>query len=175
MARQFRWVLAAIFVAGAGTAGAHGRQAEPPQAPKQNQQQPQQNQPERDGRRDGSHDRRMWWKDPKDMAEIGLTAEQSATIDAIFKAELAKILPLRESVQELERTLNETIRANTTDTAIFARQVQKIEAKRAELNTMRTVMLYRMRRVLNADQNARFQAMVDRQNERRRQDSDRRR
>ncbi len=167
-------MLAAMVFAGAGHAVAQSRQSEQPQPPKEN---PQQSQPARDGRRDGSHDRRPWWKDPKDVAEIGLAPDQSTAIDAVFKAELAKILPLREAVNELERSLNETIRANTTDIAVFARQVQKIETKRAELNTMRTVMLYRMRRLLNADQNARFQAMVDRQREtdRRKQDAERRR
>jgi hypothetical protein len=41
---------------------------------------------------------------------------------------------------------------------------------------MRIVMLYRMRRVLNADQNARLQAMFDRNDAaRKKQDDDRRR
>jgi hypothetical protein len=76
----------------------------------------------------------------------------------------------------MERDLNATIRASTTDVAVFTRQVQKIEARRAELNTMRIVMLYRMRRVLNADQNARLQAMFDRNDAaRKKQDDDRRR
>ena len=155
-----------MVLAGVAQAGAQAAQSGQPQTPQQNQKQ---DQPAKDSRRDGGHDRRPWWKDPKDVAEIGLTPDQSAAIDVIFKAELAKILPLREAVNELERSLNDTIRANTTDVAVFARQVQKIETKRAELNTMRTVMLYRMRRVLNADQNARFQAMVDRQRERERE------
>jgi Spy/CpxP family protein refolding chaperone len=127
----------------------------------------------RETRRDG--DRRPWWKNPKDMTEIGLSSEQSAEIDRIFHAEIAKMRPLRETVNNLERALDETMRANTADIDAFARQVNKIEGKRAELNSMRTVMLYRMRRVLNADQNAKFQAMLDRQREaERRKDGDRR-
>jgi hypothetical protein len=45
---------------------------------------------------------------------------------------------------------------------------------RAELNTLRTVMLYRMRRVLNSDQNAKVQAMWDRREAERRRDGDKR-
>jgi Spy/CpxP family protein refolding chaperone len=166
MARHTRWALASVLLA-ALTAPLQGGtlQTEHPQA-----------QQAKDQRRDGN-DRRPWWKNPKDMAEIGLSADQSTEIDRIFHAEIAKMRPLRETVTGLERALDETMRANTADIDAFARQVNKIESKRAELNSMRTVMLYRMRRVLNADQNARFQAMLDRQREaeRRKQDSDRRR
>ena len=170
MARHTRWALAALLLA-AIAAPLHGRapQAEAPQA-----EAPPKVQQARDSRRDGN-DRRPWWKNPKDMAEIGLTADQSATIDGIFHAEIEKMKPLRETVNGLERALDETMRANTADISAFARQVQKIENKRAELNTMRTVMLYRMRRVLTQEQNAKFRAMWDRREaERRKQDGDRR-
>ena len=167
MARQTRWALAALLMA-ALAAPLQGRAPQTETTPPKVQQ-------ARDARRDGN-DRRPWWKNPKDMTEIGLSAEQSAEIDRIFHAEIAKMRPLRETVNNLERALDETMRANTADIDAFARQVNKIESKRAELNSMRTVMLYRMRRVLNADQNAKFQAMLDRQREaeRRKQDSERR-
>ena len=168
MARQYRWVIAALLVAAASLlAEAREPQSETQQRP------PQQNQsPEKRG---SDHDRRYWWKHPRDMAEIGLTADQSATIDSIFRTEIEKMKPMRDTINGLERSLNETIRANTTDVAVFTRQVQKIEKMRAELNTMRLVMLYRMRRVLNADQNAKFQAMWDRREAERRRQDDRRR
>lgn len=164
MASQTRWATAVVLLA-AMAAPLQGR------APQAEQPKPQVQQA-RDTR---GHERRPWWKNPADMAEIGLTADQSAQIDAIFRAEIEKMKPLRETVNGLERALDETMRANTADISAFARQVHKIESKRAELNTMRTVMLYRMRRVLNVDQNAKFQAMLDRREaERRRQDGDRR-
>ena len=165
MARHTRWALAVLVAALATPLQAGGPQAEPPRP---------QAQQAKDSRRDGN-DRRPWWKNPRDMAEIGITAAQSKQIDDLFHAEIEKMKPLRDTVNELERALDETMRANTADISAFARQVQKIEGKRAELNTMRTVMLYRMRRVLNADQNAKLLAMWDRQQaERRKQDGDRR-
>lgn len=170
MARQTRWAVAVVLLA-ALAAPLHGRG---PQVEQTEKAQPKVQQASRDTRRDGN-DRRPWWKNPKDMAEIGLTSEQSTTIDRIFHDEIEKMKPLRQTVNELERALDETMRANTADISAFSRQVQKIEGKRAELNTMRTVMLYRMRRVLNAEQNAKLLAMWDRQQaERRKQDGDRR-
>ena len=168
MTRQNRRALALAVVAVAlVTAEARGFQADPKRPPQEQG---------RDNRRDQNHERRPWWKNPQDMAEIGLTAEQSATIDAIFKSEIEKMKPLRDSIERLQRSLNDTIRENTTEVAAFTHQVQKIEKVRAELNTIRTVMLYRMRRVLTNDQHAKVQAMLDRREaERRKQDSDRRR
>jgi Spy/CpxP family protein refolding chaperone len=169
MARQIRLVLAALVVVATATVSeARG--------PLQIEAGQQQKAEARDNRRDAG-DRRPspWWKNPKDMAEIGLTQEQSRTIDDIFHTELEKIKPLWEEIRKLERSLNEMLRANTADVAVVARQVEKIERMRAEHNTLRTVMLYRMRRVLSSEQNAKFQAMLDRREaEQRRRETDRR-
>ena len=171
MARQSRRALATLVVIAVAllTAEARGWQSnqQPPAKP---------NAQGRDNKgRDSNHERRLWWKNAQDMAEIGLSAEQSATIDAIFKSEIEKMKPLRDSINDMERALNTTIRENTTEVAAFTRQVQKIEKMRAELNTIRTVMLYRMRRVLTNEQHAKVQAMLERREaERRKQQDDRR-
>lgn len=167
MARQYRWVLAALLLVVTPLLSEAGaRQTDAPPPPQQQNSQ----------RGENRHERRLWWKDARDMAEIGLTPEQSSAIDGIFQTEIEKMKPMRESINQDERALNDTIRENTLDVALFTKRVQRIEKKRAELNIMRTVMLYRMRRVLNADQNAKFQTLLERREaERRRQDNDRRR
>lgn len=104
----------------------------------------------------------IWWKDEAARSDLKLTAEQVAEIDKIFHTNLAKAKPLREELNALEVTLNRTIRENTADVQVVAAQVEKVESKRAELNRMRVVMLYRMRHILTPDQNTRFQARVDR-------------
>lgn len=172
MARHICWALAALFASGTlvlstgSTVRAEYLQPVTPQ-----------NRPaaEQDQRREG-HDRRPWWKDSKDMAEIGLTAAQSAEIDRIFHGEIEKMKPMRALITEMERGVDASSRANTADIEAYARQVRQVEHKRAELNTARTVMLYRMRRVLNAEQNVKFQALYDRRDaDRKKQDAERRR
>lgn len=168
MARHLGWVIAALFASGTLTVSAGSTvQAEAPVAQAE----------KTDGRQEkrGDHDRRPWWKHPRDMAEIGLTAAQSAEIDKIFRTEIEKMKPMRTLIMELERGVDATSRANTADIEAYARQVRQVEHKRAELNTARTVMLYRMRRVLNAEQNVKFQAFYDRETERKKQDAERRR
>ena len=170
MASHIGWALAALLASGSivsstgSTLQTEGQAAQ--QKPAAVQQDP---------RRD-NHDRRPWWKDPKDMVEVGLTSAQSAEIDLIFRTEMDKMKPMRTLITEMERGVDATSRANTADIDAYARQVKQVEHKRAELNTARTVMLYRMRRVLSAEQNVKFQAFFDRREvERKKQDADRRR
>lgn len=172
MARHIGWGLVALvasgtFVLSTGSTvrAEQGQAATTPARPAAPQQDP----------RKENHDRRPWWKNPTHIAEIGLTPAQSAEIDRIFTTEIERMKPMRAQITELERGVDATSRANTTDIEAYARQVRQVEHKRAELNTLRTVMLYRIRRVLNAEQNVKFQAMSDRREaERKKQDGDRR-
>jgi Spy/CpxP family protein refolding chaperone len=170
MVRHFRAALLAVVFASATLTAASERRPQGEIPPVQ-----QAAPADRQEKRGDNHERRPWWKNPRDMAEIGLSAAQSAEIDRIFHAEVEKMKPMRQLVVELERGVDATMRANTTDIAAFARQVERVEQQRAELNKARTVMLYRMRRVLNAEQNVKFQAFYDRREAERKKDADHRR
>jgi Spy/CpxP family protein refolding chaperone len=130
----------------------------------------------KDQKPSSTHQRTAWWKDEKARAEIGLTVDQSAEIDRIFKNYIERAKPLREEVSTLEKALSETMKANTAHVSVVEQQVDKVENRRAELNKLRVVMLYRMHRVLSPEQNGRFQAYMDRREaERKKQDGDRHR
>lgn len=170
MARHFRGALIAALIASGTFAAAAERRPQAELPPVQTERP--------DGRQEkrGSHDDRgPWWKNPRYVGELGLTADQSSKIDKIFRIEVEKMKVIRAEINELERGVDATMRANTNDIAAFARQVEQVERKRAELNKARTVMLYRMRRVLNAAQHVKFQALHDRDVARKKQDADRRR
>lgn len=152
MARQLRWALAVVIAFGAIGSGAATGQSHPQTRPV--------TPPE--VRRDDRGGRWIWWKDKHAVAELAITPEQSAAIDRIFKESIDKSKPLREEVMRLEKALSLTIKANTADVSIVEQQVDTVETKRAELNKIRVVMLYRMHKVLSLEQNAKFQAMVDR-------------
>ena len=172
MARHFRsWSVALLIAVGLGSVAdllAAGWHAEPQTQTAA--------QPERKDQKPSGHQGTPWWKDDKARAEIGFTADQAAEIDRIFNAYIDKAKPLREEVNALEDALSATMKANTADVSVVEKQVEKVENKRAELNKLRVVMLYRMHRVLTPEQNARLQAYRDRREaERRKQDGDRRR
>jgi Spy/CpxP family protein refolding chaperone len=151
MARHIGWALAiCVLLGSAGTASAsHCTSAQA------DQQKPQQNS-------DKKPPVWIWWKDESAKSDLKLTADQIAEIDKNFQSYLTKAKPLREEVMALEGTLNRTIRENTADVSVVSSLVEKVEGKRAELNKMRVVMLYRIRHVLTPEQNTKFNARVDR-------------
>lgn len=181
MARQMCWAYAGLLAVGISApvfqAGLHAQGGSPSQ-----QQQQGQKPPSRDDRRDvrepepfENHPRYPWWRDDKAMAAAGFSAEQGSEIGRILQESIEKMRPLREEVMQLQKTLNQTIEANIADVATFQKQVDKIETKRAELNKMRLVMLYRMHRVLTPEQNTKLLAYFEkREAERRKQAGDRR-
>ena len=69
---------------------------------------------------------------------------------------------LKEKVDSLEAGVSQTIKDGSADLAVVTQQVDRFEAARADLSKTRTLMLYRMRGVLTADQRTRLKAMMDR-------------
>lgn len=163
MARQIGCALA-ILLSLASTASLHA-QSEQQQPP-----------PRTEHKTDSNRQSRpQWWKDDKFRAEVGFTLEQAAEIDKIFAEWREKAVPLREQVTELDKKIEKMSAARDTDLAIFTHTVEKAEARRAELNKLRTVMLYRISRVFTPEQNARFHGAYERwQAAHRKQDGNRR-
>lgn len=161
MARQSVWALAALVVLGtAGVQGYTPPQADPPK-PQQQRSEP------REGRRG------PWWKAPHPVAaELAISPDQSAAIDKIFWAYVEKSKPLRAELNDLERALDRVMHANLAEISVVEQESARIEAKRAELMTMRTVMLYSVRRVLKPDQIEKYDRI---EAARKKQDAERRR
>lgn len=112
--------------------------------------------------------RRKWWLDDKLKTELGLSAQQSADVEATFQSAIPRLKAYKEQLDELEAELSRLIRERVADESTVAAHVDKVEAARAELSKARTLMLYRMHRILSPEQNARLQEMHDRwQKERR--------
>ena len=83
--------------------------------------------------------------------ELGLSAEQSARIDAVFQAAIPQLRPKKEELDKQEAELSQLIAADA-DEALVTRQVDKVEAIRRSMNKMRTLMLLQERQVLSPDQ-----------------------
>ncbi len=89
-------------------------------------------------------------------AELRLSAEQSARIEEIFTASFAK---MREKVDELNRReeqVSNLISGNDVTEAQLLKEADQVEALRSSLSKDRTLMLFRMRRVLSAEQRSKL-------------------
>jgi len=92
-----------------------------------------------------------WWKDPQFQRELGLSADQSARIDAIFEAAISQLRPKKEELDKQEELLSQQIVAGADETLV-TRQVDKVEAIRSHMNKMRTLMLLKERQILSPEQ-----------------------
>ena len=132
-------------------------------------------QPGTDGRSKDDH-RVPWWKAPDTRAELAITDKQSKDIDDIFQETVPALRAAKEELDKLDETVAKLIKDGTADISVVARQVAQAEQARANLTTKRTVMLYRMHRLLTPDQRAKLDAMfAQREAERRKNDPNGRR
>ena len=92
-----------------------------------------------------------WWKDAQFQRDLGLSADQITRIDAIFQAAISQLRPKAEELNQQEELLSQQIAAGA-DEGLVTKQVDKVEAIRAHLNKMRTLMLLKERQVLSSDQ-----------------------
>jgi Spy/CpxP family protein refolding chaperone len=154
MARHLAWVLAATLTYGAPlsvwAASDHGGAAE--------QRGESRDRNDRDSQ--GRNDHRPWkfWQGDS-QTELGITNQQSSEIEQIFQSTRPKLEASKDKIDKLEAILSQTIKDNTADLAVVGQQVDRLEAARADLSKTRTLMLYRMRGVLSADQRAKLQAL----------------
>jgi Spy/CpxP family protein refolding chaperone len=103
-----------------------------------------------------------WWVDEQSRAELGISDQQSTEIEQIFSSTLPRLRAERQELDQLEAALAQIIKDGVADPATVKKQVDKVENLRAELNKGRTLMLYRMHRVLTAEQRQKLQAMFQR-------------
>ena len=128
-----------------------------------------------DGRGKDEH-RLPWWKAPDTRAELGISDKQSKEIDDIFQETVPGLRAAKDELDKLDEAVAKLIKEGAADIAVVARQVGQAEQARANLTTKRTVMLYRMHRLLTPDQRAKLDAMfAQREAERRKNDPNGRR
>jgi Spy/CpxP family protein refolding chaperone len=127
--------------------------------------------------KDGKDPHRVpWWKAADTRAELGITDKQSKEIDDIFQATLPSLRAAKDELDKLDDALDSLIKEGTADSSVVARQVGQAEQARANLTTKRTVMLYRMHRLLTPEQRTKLDAMFARREaERRKNDPNGRR
>mgnify|MGYP002633440903 CR=1 FL=1 len=93
-----------------------------------------------------------WWQSEEVRTELGLTDEQSTSLDGIYQETLPK---QRESMRRLdaeELTLSTLIADMNVQELDVTRQIDRVEAARSELSKTRILMVFRMYRVLSEAQ-----------------------
>lgn len=103
---------------------------------------------------------RKWWQDEATMALLEMTPQQSTDVEEIFQATRARLGDLKKVLDALEADLSAMIRQRR-DEAVVAAKLDEVEDARSSLNKARTLMLYRMHRVLTPEQDAKLKELFD--------------
>jgi Spy/CpxP family protein refolding chaperone len=99
-----------------------------------------------------------WWESDDVRSELGLTDKQSAEAEQIFQAAWPKLKTSKETLDRLEEELSRTIAEGTAAEAAVSQQVDRVEAARSELGKLRTLMLFRLNKILTAEQRVKLKA-----------------
>lgn len=147
-----RQVSAAVLAGVLATAGAAaaGQQRDPQRAAQSQAHDGQRP----DGRRGSPQvpQRAKWWQDEKMKAELRLTADQSTRIEDLFQTYFARMKDTADELGRREEQLSRLISGNDVTEAQLLKEADQVEVLRGTLAKARTLLLFRMRRVLSADQ-----------------------
>jgi Spy/CpxP family protein refolding chaperone len=98
-----------------------------------------------------------WWQSEEYKRELRLTPEQSKKLEDVFQAAVPTLKSLKKALDQAESEFERLLERG--DDGSVMDQVERVEAARAELNKSHTMMMLRMKRVLTAEQWAKFTAM----------------
>ena len=93
-----------------------------------------------------------WWKDEREKAELRLADDQATRVDAVFQEWWPKLRASYEELNKREGQLDALIKRKETSETDVIRQLQQVKEARGEVNMNRTLMLYRMYRILSPEQ-----------------------
>lgn len=102
-----------------------------------------------------------WWRSESFKKELGLSADQATKIDGIHQTTLPELRQEWDELNKFEAKLSKLLESGN-DEALIARQIDRVETARANLNKTRSLMLARIRLVLNPEQRAKFKVLAER-------------
>lgn len=102
-----------------------------------------------------------WWQSERFVRELGLSAEQSARLEEVFKASWPALHAAKADLDRLETELSRLIAEGSASEAQVLQQIDRVEASRSAMGRTRSLMLYRMHRLLTAEQRVKLKALYE--------------
>jgi Spy/CpxP family protein refolding chaperone len=100
-----------------------------------------------------------WWQTERFQKELSLTTEQISRIEGIYTTTEPMLRAQKKATDKHEEKLSKLIQDPKSDEAMVLQATDRLEAARNELSRTRTLMLFRIRRVLTEDQLVKLNAM----------------
>jgi Spy/CpxP family protein refolding chaperone len=103
-----------------------------------------------------------WWKRPRIVQLLGLTAEQQTKLEDIFSRRRREFVDLKADVERRQIDVEELVAKKDTDPRKISTAVDALEQSRLKLRKTATMMFLEQRDVLSA---AQWQQVLDRREE----------
>lgn len=102
-----------------------------------------------------------WWQSERFVQELNLTRDQSTRIDEVFQSSWPALHAAKADLDRLETELSQLIADGTASEAKVLQHIDRVEASRSAMGRTRSLMLYRMHRLLTADQRVKLKALYE--------------
>ena len=112
-----------------------------------------------DSQKDRKH---KWWSSEEGRAEFGLTEAQSRDLEAVFQQVLPEMRIHKADVDRYQQELTKLLSEASAKESVVVKAIEQLEAAQSALSRTRTIMLYRMYRLLSPEQRAKVQAYYER-------------
>ena len=115
-----------------------------------------------------------WWQSERFQKELDLTKEQITRIEGIYQATTPLLRAQKEAFDRREEKLSKILADPKSDEAMVVQATDRLEAARNEMGRTRTLMIFRIRRVLTDEQHLKLNKMHEHdRNERERRERER--
>jgi Spy/CpxP family protein refolding chaperone len=98
-----------------------------------------------------------WWTSDKFKQELRLTDDQSARIQQIFQASISQLRSSKDALDREEAGLSKLMASADAQEAEVLLAIDRVETARYTMSKARTVMLFRINRVLTHEQRAKLE------------------
>jgi Spy/CpxP family protein refolding chaperone len=109
-----------------------------------------------------------WWQNERFQRDLSLSPEQITKIEDVFQLAMPSLRAQKRAFDKLEDELSKMVREARVEERELEEFVVRVEAARADLSKTRTLMLFRMHRILTAEQNVKIDQLFDQMEKERR-------
>ena|ERR671913_293844 len=115
-----------------------------------------------------------WWQSDRFQKELGLSKEQITRIEGIYQSATPLLRAQKEAFDRRDEKLSKILADPKSDEAMVVQATDRLEAARNEMGRTRTLMIFRIRRVLTDEQHLKLNKLHEHdRNERERRDRER--
>jgi Spy/CpxP family protein refolding chaperone len=107
-----------------------------------------------------------WWQSETFQRDLGLASDQVSRIEEVFQSMKPALMANKKDLDQREQDLSRVIGDGTATEADVLRYIDKVEASRSALGRTRSLMLFRMYRVLTPEQRTTLQRIIREQDDR---------